>query len=725
MQLAVNNGKLKLDDVSGGIVSFTSHGHEMIAPVADNRPLFELRFRDPAGKPRIISSLQGKLTAEKTEELITLHYSFSFESTLIVTVQIRSSDEAFVLSMQLHHQFQGYLEYIELPIVIVPSDFIANGGHGTLFWPAMEGILIENPHQREEMGFNYRPIEYPNAGWCGYYPGCAQMQFMAYMHSGAGIYLASHDDACTTKEIEYCGQNDGVRMIIRAYPGAIPAGDYTLPYPMVLKPFAGDWHIAADIYRAWVESSKLPLPPKLIDRMDREAWLEASPIVVTYPVTGIGHHAGPTQPNEFYPFTNALPAIRNAAAKTDSTILALPMHWEGTAPWAPPYVWPPRGGEENMRQFAKSLHASGHKLGLYCSGLAWTNTANTGDGGYNRTEEFEKRHLITEMCQGPEGEYKCIICNCDDLRYGYDFCVMSKSAQTILADEACKMAAAGVDYIQLFDQNLGAASYQCHDTRHGHAAAPGPWQSKAMRNLLANIRNQLAHNGHPQTRLGCEAAAAEPYIEYLPLNDLRYFIGFNYGRPVSALAYVYHEYTTNFMGNQCEVMSWIDGNKSPHNLALRYAYSFISGDLLTIIIKDGGQMHWAWCCKWDVTPPEQDKHWSFVRNLNAWRRGIGKPFLYFGRMLTPRVLDGTQIVPLHLRTGLKIDYSAVLTSRWISPDNKIAQFLVNYTDQSQTLTIPGCSGALYERPDSSPRLFTEHETITIEPLTAVMIAELP
>lgn len=727
MQMSVNQGCLTLDHHTGGIVSFLSHGRELIASGDQAQPLFALRFRDPAGNPRIISSLQGRMRADPSPEGTVLHYAFSPELPLDVTVTVAAKkDGAFALGLRLHHELPGFLEYIEMPMIRVPSDFIANGGKGSLLWPAMEGVLVEDAGLREMANFKYRPVEYPNHGWCGYYPGCVQMQFMAYMREGAGLYLASHDAACTTKEIEYCQQDDGVHMIFRIYPGAIPAGEYVLPFEMVLKPFAGDWQVAADIYRTWVEASTLPLPPKLKDRPDREAWLEASPIVVTYPVTGIGHHAGPTKPNEFFPFTQALPAIARAAEKTNSTILALPMHWEGTSPWAPPYVWPPRGGEENMRQFADALHAAGHQLGLYCSGLAWTNTAVTGDGGYDRREEFERRHLINEMCQGPQGQYQSLICNGDDLRWGYDFCATSKVARDIVLGEARKIAAAGVDYIQLFDQNLGAAAYQCYDARHGHPGAPGSWQAAAMRGLLAHFKTELSQAGYSQVRLGCESAAAEPYIEYLPLNDLRFFIGYNFGRPVSALAYVYHEYTTNFMGNQCEVMEWIDGDKSPHNLALRYAHSFVAGDLLTVILKNGGEMHWAWCCKWDVTPPEQDKHWRFVGQLNAWRRGVGKPFLYFGRMLVPHPLEGAKVVPLYRRAGRggKTDFPSVLTSRWISPDGQVAQVLVNYTDESQQVTI-GCSQSLtvYDAPDATPRKLATNHRLTLPPMTAIMVVE--
>ena len=48
--------------------------------------------------------------------------------------------------------------------------------------------------------------------------------------------------------------------------------------------------------------------------------------------------------------------------------------------------------------------------------------------------------------------------------------------------------------------------------------------------------------------IGCEAAAAEGYVEYMPFNDARNY-GFESGTPVPVYNYVFHEYINNYMGN--------------------------------------------------------------------------------------------------------------------------------------------------------------------------------
>ena len=83
--------------------------------------------------------------------------------------------------------------------------------------------------------------------------------------------------------------------------------------------------------------------------------------------------------------------------------MALPMHWEGTAPWAPPYVWPPFGGEEAFKRFIDKLHEKGNLAGVYCSGIGWT-TQSVLVPSYQTKELYEQEHMDEVMCQTPTGD---------------------------------------------------------------------------------------------------------------------------------------------------------------------------------------------------------------------------------------------------------------------------------------------------------------------------------
>jgi len=692
---------LEIDDHNGALRALRSGGEDWLA--GGRRPLFRLRIRDERGEALEIDGDDARhisVVAPETAPTGTARMGFRdfpgglpLEVRASVTVSADEPDAHWNLSFD--YEGEGYVEWVDYPVVAVPNDLPARGGDGRILWPALEGIVIEDAAQRARSALPYQPVEYPNRGWCGYYPGGAPMQFFAYWREGAGrgLYFAAHDAGHFTKEVEYVDEGEAVRLMFKTYVGAA-RGRFDLPFSFRLEAIEGDWHEAADRYRRWAEAELPYLPRPLHQRPEALPWVEDSPVVVTYPVRGSGHHSGPTEPNELFPYSEALPHLRKLAESFDAPLLVLLMHWEGTAPWAPPYVWPPMGGEAMLGEFIGKLHAEGHLLGLYCSGLAWTNTADTGDGDYARVEELEAKGLLREMCRGPKGEYECLICNGEGIRLGYDMCAASDFAREVVSEEARKIAASGVDYIQLLDQNLGGAAYQCHDRRHGHPPGPGPWQAEAMRGLLDHVEAKWKETDTAPVPLGCEAAAAETFVDRLPINDLRYQMGYNMGKPVPAYAYVFHPYAANFMGNQVEVLEWVDREKSPHNLRQRLAYSFVAGDLLTVVLADGGQIHWSWCTRWSVPKPEQEPHLRLVRVFNQWRRGAAKPYLLHGRMRKPFPVEGTKPVPMHLRMDAVIEYPSVLSSRWVAPDGTEAQVLANYLPEpaEPTLRVPEGTG---------------------------------
>jgi len=132
------------------------------------------------------------------------------------------------------------------------------------------------------------------------------------------------------------------------------------------------------------------------------------------------------------------------------------------------------------------------------------------------------------------------------------------------------MAAAGIDYAQILDQNHGGNPYFCYSRDHGHAPVPGPWMTRAMCALLERARE--AGQG---MLFGCESAAGEPYIPQLMLSDNRFNLGWIYGKPVPMFAYVYHEYLSNFMGNQVCAAGTFEPD--PESLAYRLAYALTAG----------------------------------------------------------------------------------------------------------------------------------------------------
>ena len=435
---------------------------------------------------------------------------------------------------------------------------------------------------------------------------------------------------------------------------------------------------AADIYRAWMEKD-MSLPPKGM----YPALVKDSPVVVIYPVRGRGSDKGSMETNEYFPYPRAIPTLENLSEAFGSKVMALLMHWEGTAPWAPPYVWPPLGGAEPLAEFRDWLHSHGHYLGVYCSGYAWTQFSWI-DRQYSREDQFEKEHLAGEMIRGPHGEMDAYICcGWASQRDGFDLCLSRPWTRKTIQAEIGKLAEFGIDYAQYFDQNIGGAAHCCWSREHGHPPVPGVWQTKAMRTLLDEI-----HEKYPKLLIGCEAAAAQPYLGKLSFNDLR-FDCWTLGehRSIPLYAYLFHEYINNFMGNQCGLHPRIAFESCPENLLWRTAKAFNSGNLLSVVLKDGGKVHWGWIVPWDdIDEPNQADILTLVRNLNSLRKKYPQ-YLNQGRMEHPlaTVTGGTWV--LRLQHDQSEIHDSFLHSTWRAPDGSLAMFITNFLPQEQIVTV--------------------------------------
>jgi hypothetical protein len=724
-----------IDAVKGHLLSFRK-GREFI--VEDERQsLFTLQFRNTTGQPlRVYSGEASEFEAVREEEPGLTRFTLSyrniaphpdgyFERNIDATVTIECPHESGMTTWRIDIGFQSLplemLEYVEFPRVTLPNEFISEGGDLELFWPFCEGTLIDNPGKRVQP---YMPVEYPSGGWYGLYPGPVQMQYMSVQSPEGGLYLGSHDAEHTPKEIEYLKTDQGVQLIYKVFTGAAGEG-YSMEYPMVLGGFEGDWYDAARIYRDFATSDGVISTPRLKDNPKMTDWMKESPVVCTYGARGPGHHAGPTQPNKLFPFKNVLPHLARYQEAFGTNILNILMQYEGTAPWSPPYVWPPMGGEEAFRDYIDALHEQGNIAGLYCSGTAWTQCSSTGDGVYDRREDFIKLNLKEDICTGPSGEMKALVCNGDALRWGYDLCASREQTRDLLAAETKKMVEAGVDYVQLFDQNLGCVPYVCYSDSHGHPAGPGPWMVSAMQSLIKGIAEQSGANTRGVT-FGTEAAAAEPFMENLPLNDLRFNQALMNGTWVPAYAFVFHEYVNNFQGNQVETTEFLSTDEGANHLLLRTAYSFSIGDLMTIVLTEYGEIHWGWCTRFSVPVPDQESIISLIRNLTAWRKNAAREFLLYGRMEKPfpTAAGKTDV----LRTdGSAVSFDTVLASRFQCGGRDV-QLLVNWqeTPQQVTVTLPEqydtISVITKANGTKAKRAVTDHcITLEVPALNALMI----
>lgn len=657
---------LKIDNESGSIASLTDGKVEYIAC---RMPIFKIAFRDENGKQSFADASQMRLASCFTDERsIKLGYEgecCNVEVRAEVTDEISWYISVFPCSTLT-------VEWVNFPQIAVPDQL--GKDKYKILWGFNEGVLVDDINEREKL-FGYIEPQYPSKGVMGLYPAIVETQFMAYLDGSTGMYLGAHDASDSLKGVDFYKLSGGeILLQLRHYCGCCEGEAYTMPYPVVTRFFEGGWESAADIYREWFEENKRGMFVPISENRNLPKWYGESPVVVTYPVRGT-HDMDKMLPNAMFPYINAMKHVERLEKELDSKIMVLLMHWEGTAPWAPPCVWPPFGGEDELKKFIDELHKSGDVLGVYCSGIGWTLKSNVDT--YSTEERFEKENLRNEMCLSPEQElpYSNI---CTAQRVGYDLCPTRQFTVNTVNAEVEKMVAAGIDYIQLLDQNHGGTPYFCYSKQHGHPPVPGKWQVDAMKTLLSGV-NKIGKN----VLFGCESAAAEAYAPYLLFSDNRFELNYATGVQVPVYAYLFHEYLNNFMGNQVCVADIFDLDASPDNICERLAYSFSAGDMLTLVLDQYGEIAWCWGQLKTTTHPDQQTVKTLVRNLNQWRRGYGKKYLHVGKMTKSlNIACGENIFK---RNGSFSDMkrSKLHTSAWLSQDGYFGQFIVNYNTSAQ------------------------------------------
>ncbi len=512
------------------------------------------------------------------------------------------------------------LEWFDGPQIHVAAD-------RKLFWPYVDGIEVTDVTRR---GSRYRPITFRDRNWSGIYslyPSYCQMQFLSAYKNGKGIYFSAVDDRHTLKQVDWerIG-DDAVRLSLLTFCGDLADdGAWRPAFHYVLRAFEGDWMDACEIYRDWVRTlPDFQAPPA------RPKWMYDSPVNLIYPVRGEGLDNLPRDmaPNCYYPYVNAMSAVEKYGKLLDSRIMALLMHWEGTAPWAPPYVWPPYGGEKALAEFRDALHARGDLLGVYCSGTAWTQVSCIVPS-YSLEQRFEQEHLGRHMVRGPKGEITAGCCNGPDAqRFGCEMCLADDWSVRTVADEIAKMSRFGIDYCQFFDQNNGGGWHLCYAKNHGHPPIPGAWEVDTMVALQKKVAASAARDG---MLLGCEASAATPYVPQLFYNDARFTwafwrSGIGGARPVHGSAFVFHEWSCNFSGNMC----------ASHDIDpfYRWSYTFHNGDMFSLVLGRDNGLVVGWGKPWEEEFQEQRALVSLVRRFNALRKKYPS-FLLEGRMVKP------------------------------------------------------------------------------------------
>ncbi len=657
MQVSFQNLTLSFSADLTHLASLRQGGAELLH--ANQQPLFCLRARDAGGTARLFSAADAIATADEAG----LHYQFH-ELTVDLSV---TGGEQLCLAFSVENRSALALEYIDLPSVTFAGALRANGGSCAVVSSYNEGLLVEDWQLKNSM----TDPEYPSQGNYMMYPYMLSAPFTMWLYGGQGLLMSVQDAADGPKGLDFLCGPSSTQFRTRLFLGGQPGGSIPGGITVTWQHFTGDWQDGAAIYRrSFCGSTAIPT----LRQAPVPDWYKNDlPLVITYPVRGI-HDMDEMTPNKLFPYHNVLPIVEELAQKTGAKIMVLLMHWEGTAPWAPPYVWPPFGGAELFCDFMHQLHASGHLLGVYCSGFGFTEQSNL-IAEYNTERQIQENGLAAGFCRAPDGSLPHSRI-CTGQRSGYDICPASGTGKAILNDALAPLLASGVDYIQALDQNHGGGMYFCYGSDHGHPPVPGSWMTVASLELLRSWKAAA-----PATLLGCESAAAQAYMDPLRLSDNRYELCWMLGKPIPLYAFLYHEYLHNFMGNQvcCPI------EDSTAGLLYRIGYSFAAGDLITLVLNDDGQVMFHWGMRDFSRTPDRDTVIAFCAALQKCQRE--NPALFRdARMQKPQPYSCAAVTLALKETDRTITDKAVLSTAW-QVEDKAVQLFVNHTDRPQPVML--------------------------------------
>lgn len=633
------------------VKSLLIKGEEM---VYGDIPFFAIKIRNKDASSYILTAYDFQYDHEKNDVVKYIHHEFD------VYLTIKSNNEdSLIWKIKVINKSDKLIEQVELMSMgLLDKLKDEEGGKGEIIIPYNEGALVTNLERRLNSPFGYMEPDYPSRGIYFMYPNMICSQFEGYIANNKGIYFGMHDNKHTPKHIDFKKENNCLKIQMRTFTNVSFGDDYESDFDSVLKIFEGDYYDCFEIYRNWFEKNKNPNIKKIKDNKDLPEWYHESPLVITYPVRGLkdSDKAMLENPN-LYPYSNVIPFLKEVGEKTNSKVMTLLMHWEGTAPWAPPYSWPPYGGEGLFSSFLNECHKENILVGLYTSGLGWTQTSYR--AVYDRQKEFERDNLANIMCKNTDGYMFSTVVS--DIRLGYDLCPMLDKTKQLIRQETEKLLNSGVDYVQILDQNHGGCSYFCYALDHGHVPAPGSWQVDETLKLLESIEKDKA-------LLGCESGASEPFLSQLLFSDNRFILNYYIGTPIPLYAYIYHEYVNNFMGNQiCMALDYQD-----NSFTYRLAYSFLAGDMFTLVINNNYDIMDAWCLDRTV---DKDVVLTFINTLTKWRIDQSE-YLHLGRMEKPESYQTTNEYFIH-EDRTKLEYKSILSTSF-SNNGKTMQLFVNY-----------------------------------------------
>lgn len=675
-----NSGyRLALDSKTGSIVSLRStYGvdRELLIPNHARLPLFRAELMTADRQFKSITALQAKSVSIKEQSdaagrLLTIDFKDIADALdARVTVRCPSHQSLTYWNLELMNHTSSWLANVQFPVLEVPFDDLSKGESSQMLWSFLDGVLtgpVTPTMGTGNTAWTHPRRNGPTAFRYNNYPGrLTTTQLMAHYNDLGGLYVACDDAQGLPKLIDPLMEDDGVTMGIGHFPGVRGPGQVKLPYNVVVGTFHGDWYAAAEIYREWAEKQSF-CEKKLSQRSDCPAWMEKSPVNITFPMRGQGDWDPPAAINpEYTPATNALPYLDKLAAALECPLMPTVFNWEHAGPWVQPDAFPPVGGDAAMKEFMTKTREKGWFPMIYGDGLRWiTAQKNTKYDGMSYFHAHDGDKSVVHAWNGTAAK------SIGAWRDGYQACVGTKGGREMVLGMTRGMTEFAPDIIQQFDQGCGPGC--CYATDHEHPPVPGPWMTQDFSRLLDEDA-RTARTRNPHTTMSAEGAPSETYLPNFPLWDSRIETA-----NCPLYSFLYHEYANGFQGSYAH-------RTSDETLRLSIARSLVTGYMIGFTLRDKGLIEYDWDFLWARAVPDQATVLDWTKRANQLRAGVAKDFLIWGRMLRPYRVNSIT----HQDFGWGKE-PLVQSATWKAPDGRIGVVLANCTDLGETpqVELPG------------------------------------
>jgi hypothetical protein len=662
---------------------------EFIAPHHPS-PLFRFVFRSPVNdRTQAVTSRDFRAVSIDPRPDRGLSVSFSDLPSSSVKAMVQATvqtDGVIALTFRLTGLQSTIVPRISFPELPGPA---ATSSSDEMLLPWASGAVLREPGS-------------VTVSRDALYPGQAFAQFYTRCDGNAGLYVGFHDSEGHCKRFQLrCGAGDMASMSVEHLQPETAVAELVLPYPSVLKTFAGDWRDGADIYKAWAENQPW-CDTLLSERSDIPAFLKEGAGIL---ITGVANPVGREKllGGHLEKLPDLLDAYRNATGLKH--IVFVPYGWENRGTWVGINYLPSIPSDGDWIKTNAELRRRGHRTAFMTSGFWWVVKRQRTSGGpaFDDTSQFERMKdiCITER----DGKTWEVDWYSRTKEFGswrglsVKLCHGSQPARDMLRDVFLGVVQLGVPLVS-FDQEIGGGQKEpCFHPGHGHPPGLGNWAWTDFHDLC----REIIREGKPiQPELGLFLEnVSELAIPVMSTYWSRQFgeidVGAFGARGVGLFSYLYHEYVTAIgaacVQGQGQLGTRPDALLRCRILANNLTRGLIPGPFMHEVPIEGLPV-WQKISKWQAT-------------VGAAYRSFSRPYKHFpeylllGKTVRPPDVDCEQVETYFWRRDAKgkprkngppvskhaLSLAAVTAGTFEAGDGSHATFVVNATPNEREAIV--------------------------------------